>query len=496
MSVLEIDKESLCRFCLGEVKKLINPGSRDNIIVDVNTIFNLEIFEEDDWPKQICESCKNTSKICIAFFQKIKDAEEKLLEIFGEKLKDLSEVYHNEEIIVEVKDDEEVQEEEEIHLLKEDEVIQEVDEIELLEEDESYSKSSWAFTSGGDCEYEEPIEIDNKISPSSSKKKLGRWRKDGSKKMKILRENNDVVKKYLGFKCDLCSEEAKNYYALKFHFRETHEITGYMVCCNTKFTSLGRLAGHVKIHMDPEAFKCPRCSRILSNEVTFRVHARECSKNPNLTYTNICELCSEAFPTPRMLRQHQKKHLSEDEKPHQCPDCPKRYTTPAEMNHHWAQVHNTERNYSCDICGKTFRTQSQANGHKKNTHIKGRGPKVRCERCGGFYPELNMYSHLQRCNVDPVQCNLCGKEYCNVPALKNHIKYDHEGAERKKFACNICPKVFSTKRKLTDHTAKHQDIALHKCTWCDKKFYTLSTKTAHQRTQHPAENAAAKIRKH
>ncbi|XP_055689315.1 zinc finger protein 728-like [Lutzomyia longipalpis] len=491
MDYQQLEKSSVCRFCLKKLTKSKKNDMKDEILVSLNSIFNLEIYDEDIWPKQVCVCCKEKSKNCVAFFKKIKEGEAKLLDLFGEKFQDIKkEIVFPEEMEGEVKHEyfEEVETkfpEDDIKGVQDPKLLDKLNQS--FEEDDEYSKSpSWAPSFDEEKDDSEEVEVKQNKYENNFKKK------EATKRMTVLKTNNDMVKKYLGFKCDICSTKAKSYFALKHHFLDSHGVKGYMMCCSKKFTCLGKLASHVKFHLNPEAFKCVKCSKVFRRLETYRIHVRECSPNPE-TFTIICEICSEAFPTPRLLYQHRRKeHLKEEDKAHKCPDCPKRFLMPSELKYHRMLTHEKKKSFMCDMCGTGFSCPSKVEEHLKKTHLKDQQPKLQCKHCGRSFIEIHLKDHLTRCNVEPVTCKICGKLYKNSHAMKSHIKFVHRREGRKTYSCEICPKTFSTKRKLTDHTAKHQGILLHQCNFCDAKFYSLSTKTAHHRAVHPIENAAAK----
>ncbi|XP_059620302.1 zinc finger protein 501-like [Phlebotomus argentipes] len=395
-----------------------------------------QLRERDTWPRKICCACSTKSRDCIDFFQKIKESEEKLVEIFS-----------------------------------------------------NFEESHSPEDTGGTCS-DSADEV-----PVKEQKKHSRKDKEDSKKQKVLKTEDDLVRKYLGFKCDVCAEECRNYYSLKFHFRTRHGVKGYVVCCSRKFFALGNLVTHLQLHADPEAFKCLACSRIFLSDRTRRLHVESCSKSPEKC-SFICDRCPRVFPSAKKLYFHRRLHASEEEKRYKCPDCPKGFLTPSELRHHRMKAHDkTGQTFVCDSCGKIYTTKCQLKRHVKQYHGTEIAAKVECGQCGGFYAtRASLKMHQKRCKADPAVCQECGKLLSNAMELKKHIRYNHSGLE-KKFLCQVCPKAFKTKKHLSEHSAKHSKLPRHKCSFCDHEFCTLSAKYSHQRIHHAAENAAAKVRK-
>lgn len=103
------------------------------------------------------------------------------------------------------------------------------------------------------------VTSESKTKEKSTKKIAPRKRRRGRPQMNISIDDNTMqfLLKYVQMKCDLCSDnhEFNNYSDVRVHFLEVHQQKAYFICCNRKFTRIGRLLQHCKFHEDPEAFK-------------------------------------------------------------------------------------------------------------------------------------------------------------------------------------------------------------------------------------------------
>jgi uncharacterized Zn-finger protein len=51
-----------------------------------------------------------------------------------------------------------------------------------------------------------------------------------------------------------------------------------------------------------------------------------------------------------------------------------------------------------------------------------------------------------------------------------------------------CGKGFHRPAELREHLRKHENEAIHKCTFCSEKFMTRRKRIAHESLEHPDEN--------
>lgn len=85
-----------------------------------------------------------------------------------------------------------------------------------------------------------------------------------------------------------------------------------------------------------------------------------------------------------------------------------------------------------------------------------------------------------RSTKDPHTCCFCSKTLSNLPNLKEHIKSVHFKTE--KFLCDLCPKLYYTKRSIYHHLAENHREKKFKCNKCDLKFAFESWLELHKTT--------------
>lgn len=113
-----------------------------------------------------------------------------------------------------------------------------------------------------DSEFEPSDTESNSNKKQKPTKSKTMRKKRGRKQVNVPIDDNtmEFILKYIQMKCDICSDEHEfdNYADVRLHFLEAHNQKAYFICCNRKFTRLGRLLQHCKFHEDPEAFKYDR----------------------------------------------------------------------------------------------------------------------------------------------------------------------------------------------------------------------------------------------
>lgn len=162
----------------------------------------------------------------------------------------------------------------------------------------------------------------------------------------ILDENNRRLLSYVKsvMKCDKCSDDRMydSFAEIQTHFLDTHQQTGYIICCNRKFRRIGRVLQHCTWHDNPEAFKCDTCNKCFQDNVCLRDHITS-MHIPADERRFQCEQCKRLFAKQHLLNTHLKmKHTVKEERPFVCTEgeCGQRFVLPAYLRLHIEKVHN------------------------------------------------------------------------------------------------------------------------------------------------------------
>ena len=65
------------------------------------------------------------------------------------------------------------------------------------------------------------------------------------------------IKEFVNLICDICENNIvfDTFKLLQEHFKQTHNVRGYVVCCEKKIHRKDRLIDHITNHINPDAFK-------------------------------------------------------------------------------------------------------------------------------------------------------------------------------------------------------------------------------------------------
>uniref|UniRef100_W8BRP7 Transcription factor E4F1 n=1 Tax=Ceratitis capitata TaxID=7213 RepID=W8BRP7_CERCA len=159
--------------------------------------------------------------------------------------------------------------------------------------------------------------------------------------------------------------------------------------CDKKFTLLGNLRVHEKIHSGLKEFTCEICDRQFHQKHNLEIHMY--SHVDDKAYK--CKICKKSLKTPNSLEKHLLIH--NDIKKFSCDYCDKRFRTKDSKCSH-ERVHTGEKPFKCKYCDRSFRFRSGLMGHV-NLHT-GERP-YSCTHCSRQFTNWgNMNKHIKRCH--------------------------------------------------------------------------------------------------
>lgn len=133
-------------------------------------------------------------------------------------------------------------------------------------------------------------------------------------------KQHELFKEHFAMICDICQTHCEDWFTLMTHFKREHDPTqGYVICCEKRFYSPGKLLEHIEWHRNPDQFKCKVCEKIFNCRDTLNRHMAIHNRNENDAIR--CELCGKSYFSVKGLKAHMDgKHR--------------------------------EKNIPCDICGR------------------------------------------------------------------------------------------------------------------------------------------------
>ena len=116
----------------------------------------------------------------------------------------------------------------------------------------------------------------------------------------------------------------------------------------------------------------------------------------------------------------------------------------------------------CPICFMNFDSFSDMISHNKEDHDEV-GYLVCCDR--KFKKRYEIYKHIMEHKKPPERliCNVCNKKFKNERSLKFHKKEIHTPDEERPYACEKCPRKFTSISVLKQHLICHEGIKKFVC---------------------------------
>lgn len=433
-----------CRLCANISRKLqlvnLELGNQ------INLLFQVEINEYDDdkLPKQICRRCTDTVNNAWIFFTKVHEAQEKLEDSikYDIKLEEYSNASTKDEKVSTFSECREILEFLNNTILPEDE---------LKRETTKYSIKS---------EKDEDMLI------------LDRYTED---------EQFDPSETWPDYPwiCSICGEkcgDARGYSehpCFEFHKRF------FCMDCPKAYSRADLLLSHVsEQHWDRLQnhllLQCDVCQVWFRCRNKQEEHRRdehpdaqprkEPAKKVQLINQFYCPLCGKQFTSRSNLNSHQKIHTGLS-KNYTCHDCGKSYSRKAVFLNH-QRIHYNPGQYTCEQCGKSFNQRCNLEEHM-SLHSDARPfPCTLCART--FKTQRCQRNHMAlHTAAKPHVCDVCGREFKMHNSLRDHLK-NHE--ESKAHECEYCGKAFGLKKVLQVHRRIHTGEQPYRCAICDKRF--------------------------
>jgi len=299
-------------------------------------------------------------------------------------------------------------------------------------------------------------------------------KKDPSKKNYPSRKRFNVLKNDEGsFKCEYCGKEHADYPKLYRHIRYFHlGINKCETCRNDPKFDGRNLCPHTK-YVQPR-YPCPQCGKEVRKKFMeshmIKYHTPK-EDQPQLT----CEVCGKVFPTQQYLDMHMHYHkFNKGEREFACETCKRSFYSEDEIKKHVC------KHYSCDTCDMKFIRERNLKLHKRSHLGETIFSCMQCEALFEKKKQLNSHKNITHNDRKKYACDLCPKAFKTSSGLKQHILW-HRG--EKPFKCEICDMTFTTKSHLQSHSLIHTNDYPFSCESCSSRFRDIGLLKKHRERQ-------------
>ncbi|XP_050676877.1 zinc finger protein 260-like isoform X1 [Leptidea sinapis] len=206
------------------------------------------------------------------------------------------------------------------------------------------------------------------------------------------------------------------------------------------------------------------------------------NKHMNEHYSNfVCETCGLGFVDRARFLMHQQRH---DQTEYPCEICGKSFRAAYNKDLHIDRVHNRRGRIYCPKCDVRLMTYPQKLKHLVEVH--GEQPmSFTCNLCEKvFETRRTLTTHRRKIHLKDYryECQICGQKFFTRFALTNHMP-THTG--ERNFKCKVCEKSYPRLKTLKDHIRIHTNDRRYRCHICGQAFIQNCSLKGHMKSQHP-----------
>ncbi|XP_048003784.1 zinc finger protein 570-like [Leguminivora glycinivorella] len=275
------------------------------------------------------------------------------------------------------------------------------------------------------------------------------------------------------------------------------DITG-LECklCNTEIGELEKLTKHLKDEHSQRIYTRIKNYMIpfkfdTGNELTCVIcehvfhNFKTLVQHMHMHYPNfVCGSCGSGFVNQRSYQHHASRHANGEFK---CAKCQRVFDNKTKLKTHQRSVHQgyNKRN-KCDFCEERFVGYVAKTSHMIEVHGMTE-LQVKCPACEKTFKNhkyLAIHKRTFHMMEKRHKCTECDKMFFSTHGLKQHM-LTHTG--KRDFQCVVCSKSYGRKSTLREHMRIHADDRRFKCEHCGIAFVQKCSWRGHMRSKHGEE---------
>ncbi|KAM3614754.1 uncharacterized protein V6R79_018797 [Siganus canaliculatus] len=236
----------------------------------------------------------------------------------------------------------------------------------------------------------------------------------------------------------------------KFAIEQTNKPETFKcISCSRTFPTQSKLSRHHTLFHAVKLFSCSGCGASFSHEKSLKQHrkikkCRRASIEINRSVSEVRDLSTKNDKEPlderrnRILQRIQPCFNRKYK--YTCSYCPRTFGKRSQLDVH-ISLHTGARPHTCSHCGKKFIRKDHLQRHYTNCIKKSLPKKVLCDRCGGFFPQVELEIHRKSCISTPSSSE---STVCNNQQSSPHN-------QPKGFPCAYCSSRFLLFSQLQEH---------------------------------------------